>query len=192
MAIDVKKERRLNDMNALAESIKLGTELRRMDESIPTAEDKADWDGAVEVLGDFYKGDINTSSLPFPGQPNPLDKTTPGIYRVYTGSVDINFGWLIVASSYISAVPYGNWSIVQLHFTDSGGILKRTGRQGLGDEIVWSEWDGLAYQSDISKLKTNHTTITTPAEGQMAWNATTKKPVWYNGTAWIYADGTEV
>ena len=46
MAIDVKKERRLNDMNALAESIKLGTELRRMDESIPTAEKIADWDGA--------------------------------------------------------------------------------------------------------------------------------------------------
>ena len=57
MAIDVKKERRLNDMNALAESIKLGTELRRMDESIPTAEDMAEWNGAVEDLGDFYKGE---------------------------------------------------------------------------------------------------------------------------------------
>lgn len=38
----------------------------------------------------------------------------------------------------------------------------------------------------------NHTTITTPAEGQMAWNTTTKKPVWYNGANWIYADGSVV
>ena len=64
---------------------------------------------------------------------------------------------------------------------------------------TWGAWESVSYLSDltpilsdISKLKTNHTTITTPAEGQMAWNTTTKKPVWYNGTKWIYADGTDV
>ena len=66
-------------------------------------------------------------------------------------------------------------------------------------EGAWTTWEVSAYLSDltpilsdITKLRTNHTTVSTPTEGQMAWNTTTKKPVWYNGTAWIYADGTAV
>jgi hypothetical protein len=38
----------------------------------------------------------------------------------------------------------------------------------------------------------DYTSISTPLEGRQAWNTTTHKPVYYNGTAWIYADGTAV
>ena len=182
MAIDVKKERRLNDMNALAESIKLGTELRRMDESMPTAEKIADWDGAVEDLGEFYKGEIATLQLD--------TVKDAGVYKIVDKINNFSFnGWLIVQNSTNeSTITRGK----QIVFWN--GELKY--REF--DDDVFSAWEKYAYLSDltpilsdITKLKSNHTTVT-GTEGQMAWNATTKKPVWYNGTAWIYADGTEV
>jgi len=36
----------------------------------------------------------------------------------------------------------------------------------------------------------SYVTISSPRAGRQAFNYTTNKPVWYSGTAWIYADGS--
>lgn len=78
--------------------------------------------------------------------------------------------------------------IVEVVQPKNGDIIQYKGNQyrtlSYGS---WTEWK--TYQNTILD---RHTTIINPAEGQMAWNTSTHKPVWYNGTAWIYADDTEV
>ena len=182
MAIDVKKERRLNDMNALAESIKLGTELRRMDESIPTAEDMAEWNGAVEDLGEFYKGEVDYSEL--------YTTFEEGVYTFNTLSGSTEFNSLLIVTARTLAGAETVWQTI---FGEGETTTRKHSNGSWKTEEYYAMLSDLTpILSDITKLKTNHTTITTPTEGQMAWNATTKKPVWYKGTAWIYADGTEV
>lgn len=73
-----------------------------------------------------------------------------------------------------------------------------------GTSCIYSERAVAAYNylgggqiDTVLQGKAPHTlpsylTIPTPTKGRMAFNITTNKPVWYNGTHWIYADGTTV
>jgi parallel beta-helix repeat protein len=55
MAIDRIKERYINEMNAMTEAIKLGSELRRMDEGIPAAEKQIAWDNGIANIPSLLK-----------------------------------------------------------------------------------------------------------------------------------------
>ena len=271
MAIDVKKERRLNDMNALAESIKLGTELRRMDESIPTAEDMAEWDnkstatnlvngnaegslrgvntvaeGEVYTIGycasaegattkasgacshaeggittasgnySHSEGNFSTASGSYShaegnnttasgnyshtegynttakcsqhvlGRYNAISDTSNTVYDATKEAFIIGNGTGASARSNAFAVFYNGFIDVYNDIRiKTAGLLNTTSQTIIGaiNELLENKQD---------KSLTDHTTITTPLEGRQAWNSTTHKPVYYNGTVWIYADGTEV
>lgn len=130
----------------------------------------------------FYKGEIATAQLD--------TAKDVGVYKIVQKLDDNSFnGWLIVQNSIVESTIAGGKQIVFWN-----GELKY--REF--DDDSFSAWEYYAklsdltpILSDITKLKSDHTTET-GTEGQMAWNTTTKKPVWYNGIKWIYADGTDV
>ena len=144
MAIDVKKERRLNDMNALAESIKLGTELRRMDESIPSAEKIADWDGAVEDLGVFYGGTINFSQL---------DTTFEA--GVYTLLYNVD-SFAIKAILIVSEVKFNG---ISNDIKQTLIIATEVTKERFWGGSSWGGWETYSYLSDLTPILSDITAL---------------------------------
>lgn len=73
-----------------------------------------------------------------------------------------------------------------------GGITITSSNVSFGTSPVRYNGGQWIQGSLATSVMPDYTTISYPSEGRQAWNLTAHKPVYYNGTSWVYADGTTV
>jgi len=152
-----------------------------------------------EIVGQI--SNINTKVIAYiENSIGDLDNITDvGFYKghYYVSPTNSDDYCLIVSKK---MVPYTHYMDAHTEYRQTqfsnGSILVRSGLD-IGHGITWEEW---VYSPTITEARnefqqiipTNYVDLVSPQIGQQAWDSITNKPVWHNGTAWIYADGTEV